>query len=391
MRKTLKLTFVAALLLCIFTPLMGCRKHEYEYKLQDFLEISFFGENGNGYIEIHPKEPTKEELLLEDDEKYEAVVNDVLQYNLNYVSLNANKMSALKIDKETELSNGDTVEISTLLKKNNFNIDIDLNSFTVEVAGLENSLQELDLFGENCVLFYGDPETNKISCSIVYPSVEDLKLERENKEYNPFSFPGSYFKYNVTVYDAIELGSSFRAEAYLTDDTIEKYGYQAVETFLASNGYKAKEIVKDMVLENIQTPVIPEDKGDGVDEETKTKIKTAIGDALTNTSAGGIEYTDGYPYTDIVAFRKQSGVDNSYFVYYYYESSQAVSYYEMAMYIYCSNGEYTAKKGEYMRYVTLQQVQKYLDQCTILSDNMPQSGDKYEEIEEESGETENAE
>ena len=362
-----KTIVIAGLTAMLISPLAGCHKHEYEYQLSDLCEISFIGEDGSGYIEIRPKDLSDMPLKTEDGEKYTTLLADIERANLNYVSLNANNGTGVTVSKDLELSNGEEVTIGFRHKSKEFKCDIGAEPVTLEVSGLK-PLQEVDLFSEKYITFTGNPETNKIAWTM---TTQDGN-EEEAKEEDTL---GYYFDYSILAQDAVEKGSSFTAAATLNEDAVRLYGYEDGNVFLASKGFKCDGLQKELALERIQETIVVDDPRVEVDKEG---IKSAIGTAMKNYGQGAINYTD------IVALRPHPGVENSFFVYYYIDDGEYVDYFETAVYIYLTDGQFSAEMGNYSRPVTYEQVIKYLEKGTQLSDEIPkESASKAEEPAEE--------
>lgn len=345
----------------------GCHKHEYEYQLSDFCNVKFIGENGSGYIEISQKDVDQSEFEESELEKYETLAYDLKTVDMNYVSKNFNNTKDLNVSKDAELSNGDEITISFNKKPRGFHSDMGTEPMTITVEGLADSLPEVDLFDEKFVTFSGNPETNKIVNVIKMPpeNVETSVMEKE--------YLGYFLHYGIISQNAVEKGSSFVAKAELGDDTIDTYGYDDLNVFLASIGVKTASDTKEMNLENIQETIHTEDPDSVADKEA---LKAAINDAFLNYAQGAIRCTD------IVAIRSNPSLENGFFVYYYMDDGVYIDYFETAVNIYYTNGTYTAELGNYSRPVTYDQMKKYADKGTVLSENMP----KEHEAPAESGE-----
>ena len=363
--KKVVITGMAGLMILGLT---GCHKREYEYQLSDFCEVSFLGENGSGYIEIHQKEVDKSGFDENELEKYETLVYDLKNINMNYISGNQNNSRDIAVSKDKELSNGDEIKIDFKKKPRDFHADIGNEPLIVTVEGLADSLEEVDLFDEKYVTFSGNPETNTI-VSVIKTPAENVELSEVEKEYL-----GYFMKYGIISQNAVEKNSAFVAKAELAENAVNLYGYEDLNVFLAHLGMKTAADTKEMTLSNIQETIHTDDPDSIADKEA---MKNAINEAFLNFGQGAIHCTD------IVGLRNNPSLENGFFVYYYIDDGVNIDYYETAIFVYYTNGTYSAELGNYSRPVTYEQAKKYIDKGTPLSDNMPK---EHEAPETEGGE-----
>ena len=229
-RKILLTVFV--LLLC----LSGCtggkvpnkkRGTNYKYDIVDFLDISAFGENGNGYLEIYPLDIAAQDF--ETDEDYIAVKKDLNAINPEYITGGLNRNSSIKVWKGKEeaanLSNGDMVTIEFKYSKNKLFSDLNIESYDYVITELEE-LDELDLFDEDLVTFYTDGE--KVNYILHKGVIEDDIAD--------------HLIYTVTPYDSeMEVGKTImKITASMDQEYLEENNCVDTAMYLARNRWKAK-------------------------------------------------------------------------------------------------------------------------------------------------------
>lgn len=156
MKKISKLLFV----LIILISLCACRDRrgkepndgrgtDYKYDFINYLDITTYGQDGDGYIEITTKEISIDNFDNEAD--YIAVKRDLESFNFNFIQGNRDPQN-FTISKTSGLSNG---EVVTITPKQSMEIRSDMNieAYDYVVEGLGES-KNIDLFSSDLVLFY---------------------------------------------------------------------------------------------------------------------------------------------------------------------------------------------------------------------------------------------
>ena len=106
--------------------LSGCKRKKipnenrgtnYKYDFMDFVDVTTFGEDGDGYIEIKTKDIDVKDF--ENEEEYVNVKLDLDNMDLNYnPALTANN-GVIKLSKTEKLVNGEVIKIRINYKKEN--------------------------------------------------------------------------------------------------------------------------------------------------------------------------------------------------------------------------------------------------------------------------------
>lgn len=153
-------------ILCVLsflTLLSGCsekgptlnkdRPTNYTYDFVDYIDISVYGNEGNGFIEIHPKEIVASDFPTESD--YIAVKKIIDSLGL-YVGPDTSKVTYIGVDKNEGLSNGDIVTIGV---KNTWSyegsgISFNIAPYEYQIEGLKEGTT-LNFFDNSAVMFYG--------------------------------------------------------------------------------------------------------------------------------------------------------------------------------------------------------------------------------------------
>ena len=92
------------------------RGTDYTYDFMDFIDITLYGEDGSGMLEISPVDITLQDFDTEDE--YIRVKKDLSLINARLVQGQSSD-TKIKVSRSTGLSNGDVVKITVGLKKAN--------------------------------------------------------------------------------------------------------------------------------------------------------------------------------------------------------------------------------------------------------------------------------
>lgn len=129
------------------TPNAG-RGSNYKYDFIDYVDITVYGQNGRGYIEIKPKTITVNDFDSESD--YIKVKHDLEEYNFYFIQ-GMRSPSGFSISKTTQLSNGDIVTITPKDKEIRSNMNVEAYDYVVEGLG---DAEIIDLFSSELITIY---------------------------------------------------------------------------------------------------------------------------------------------------------------------------------------------------------------------------------------------
>ena len=244
----LHLKNIIKILICIITALscVSCRRTyapnerrgtNYTYDFMDFIDITVYGQDGSGIMEISPVDIELHDFETEDE--YIRVKKDLSLINARLVQGQSSD-TKIKVSRSTGLSNGDVVRISVGLKKSELNSDMNIEPYEYVIDGLHD-LAPIDLFAEDFVSFYATEDGS------LYAHIKDPKRYPEELTGN--------LRYRISVTDGVEPGRSVLSitvgmnEQYLKDS-----GYGTMDVFMIKHGFAA-ETTNDRVLEKLVHPI----------------------------------------------------------------------------------------------------------------------------------------
>lgn len=154
------------LCLTTFCTLFGCasskqestiqlnenRGTDYDYDFVQFLDAKLYGSEGEGFLEISPKDIQVSDFKSE--KEFIAIKKTLDSLKLYYDPDEPNKESNLLVSKGTGLSNGDvvTLSIGEDFDNNTNGLSMNLESYEFKIEGLEEA-KNLDLFDSTSVSF----------------------------------------------------------------------------------------------------------------------------------------------------------------------------------------------------------------------------------------------
>jgi hypothetical protein len=256
MERVLKKVLTAAIAAAMALTTTGClgrrgrnknsepnefRGTDYTYDFIDYAIIRTYGEDGDGYLEIEPREI--DATQFEDEADYIAVKKDIDIINPTYIQGAVNQNSTLKISKTTGLSNGDVIQISVKMPdgvKPNSDMNIETYDYVVEGLG---EAEEVDLFSSDIVTFYATNDGN------LYYNVHAPKtIMKEELSKN--------LRYNIQTNDAkIEANKTIlNVTADMDEDFLVDNGYNSLTLYLAKHDMKAT-LTTEKVLTEIIDPI----------------------------------------------------------------------------------------------------------------------------------------
>lgn len=228
------LIFITSLLL-----LSGCfgkkevdinkgRGDNYTYDFIDLIDISVFGTNGIGFIEVSPKNFTVNDFSTE--EEYIAIKKAMEAMKLTYKQ-GVDAESYIVVTPSVGLKNGDIVNISikNTYKGDNGGLSINMEGYNFVVSGLEEPTA-LNLFDESSVMFYGLEGTNEVYPLKKYGGSIPKEI-LDNLEYTIVT-DGTKLEKDKTVLNiTADINKDFLNNAenpyYRTDIYLGKNGYYA--------------------------------------------------------------------------------------------------------------------------------------------------------------------
>lgn len=243
-RKKLMILFLSVFLL--FSG--GCRRNRkpnerrgtnYRYDFMDFIDINIYGENGSGYIEVHPIDINLEDF--ENEYEYINVKKDLDTFNMYFKKGDA-VSTKLKLSKTEGLSNGDIIRISLSgVKRGNTYSDMNVEPYEYVVDGL-GELKQIDLFDPNFVTFFA---TND---GYLYSHIKNKNMYEKELTEN--------IQYKISTNDMIQAGKTVLfIDAFVPEEYLVANGYNVMDVFMTKLGYKAwthNERVLDDVLDPIE-------------------------------------------------------------------------------------------------------------------------------------------
>lgn len=173
MKRITKLLLACILFIPVFS-LQGCKKEEqevctincarneteYSFDFKDFVNISVYGIEGKGFVEVTPKDITVNNFTSESD--YIAVKKALDALNLSFV-IGKNETSFLDVTPYDNLKSGDvvTLSIKDTFKGDFGDLKLNLSPYQFVVPTLDQA-QEINLFDDTSVLFYGLEGTDEV-------------------------------------------------------------------------------------------------------------------------------------------------------------------------------------------------------------------------------------
>lgn len=204
MKRQTTYILISALILSVI--LVGCANNTdnlKEININDYLMVEFSGNNGVGEATITGFEEFKETVL-------EELARDIDGLEVEKILLDI----CYKLDKSTELSNGDVITLSIEIGENlleEYGIKIIGETKTFTVIGLsERDYKEINPFDLIELVFYGTS-----------PNIYVHIIEKEDLGFGVYA-PMNYFGYSV--------GDTFMIKFYYVEEQAEEKGIIITET-----------------------------------------------------------------------------------------------------------------------------------------------------------------
>ena len=146
-------------------PLNYQRGTNYKFDFVNYITATAYGANGQGVLDIRPKDFSVDDFETEEDY---ILMRKTIDSLCLYIVPGKEQTSYLQATKTTDLSNGDivTISIKDTYSGKGYGADINLEPFSFEISGLTDGI-EINLFDESSVQFYGLSGTTE-----VYPYIK---------------------------------------------------------------------------------------------------------------------------------------------------------------------------------------------------------------------------
>ena len=310
--KKLKYLFIVLLL-------VGCsrakepnseRGKDYTFDIADYIVITEYGENEDGYIEVVPKDITLNDF--DSEEEYIAVKHDLDLINPLFRN-GRSSSSAMKISKTEGLKNGDIITISFNVKQDKLQSNINIEEYEYQVSGLQVS-EEIDLFGNDTVTFFTTTQGN-----VLYRKKNNNTLPPEFIENLQYII---HFTGNAEVDKTI-----LSVEAKLNDDFLNENNYSSTSIYLAKHNLKAK-LTTEKVLTMMVEPI-------DFSSATSSAIENTLYEELSEIE------TDLTKICNLQQLERQKVSEPyTYYITYFNTTEDNREYYRRPVMLFCVEGEY---------------------------------------------------
>lgn len=213
------------------------RGTDYDYDFVDYLTITTWGADGDGYLSITARDISASDFKSEQD--YIDVSDDLKALGIVF----GQTVQNVTASKTSGLSNGDIVTISVGNSGGNkLRTNMNLEDYEYTVSGLGEATQ-IDLFSSDIVTMYGTRE----NAMFAYVHNDGSTVPKELTDNLTYSFSANADDYQVgkTIIDAsVELNTKFA-----TDN-----GYSSLTDYLAKHNLAADEST-EFVLKEIIDPI----------------------------------------------------------------------------------------------------------------------------------------
>ena len=223
------------------------RGTDYEYDFINYINVSLFGNDGEGFIEVEPKDIKASDFESEDD--YIALKKLFDEIDLTYKPASGDSEEVVSenftVSPVSGLSNGDiiTFTISSEIV-NETGVSVNLEPYQYQISEL-GTQTELDLFDDSNVVFYGLEGSQD-----VYPAIlESGKIPeelRENIVYDISTDGAGELEVDKTI---LTISASLSQE-FLSESDVE---YRNLAEYLMKHGYQGVT-EKEKVLQTIASP-----------------------------------------------------------------------------------------------------------------------------------------
>lgn len=213
------------------------RGTNYDFDFADYIDISTYGADGEGKIEISRKDLDASDFKSDAD--YIAVMHDLDLMNLYYTE---GSSDGLSVSPSSNLSNGQIVTISVDVSKSDLQSDINIEPYEYRITGLGEGTT-VDLFSPDLVTFYATTD-NSLFYHITNNNVVTQELA-DNLVYT-VSSSDSKMEANKTI---------IHCTVSMNTDFLSANGYVSMSQYLSKHNQTATETETDLVLAEIINPI----------------------------------------------------------------------------------------------------------------------------------------
>lgn len=219
------------------------RNTEMKYDFINLINVSVYGSEGNGFIEITPKDVSVKDFESEKDYIEIRKIMDSLGL---YVGPDKQRSSYLGVSPNENLKNGDvvTIGIKQGWSMDNIGVEINVEPYQFEITTLQPG-KELQIFDESSVQFYGLSGTKSVYARRLNGGVVPVDIL-------------SHLDYDITVSDSeLQADKTIMSIKASIDPTFLQEGENpayTTETYLGRLGYVA-ELSGEKVLTTVVDPI----------------------------------------------------------------------------------------------------------------------------------------
>lgn len=262
------------------------RGTDYQYDFIDYLDIAVYGSEGQGVLEVVPKEITASDFKSE--QEYITIRHAMDELNLYCLFGEDNAQSNLSVTKSEGLSGGDMITLSIQKKPDLGGLSMNLEDYEYTVGELGEG-KTIDLFNDSAVIFYGLAGTNAVGA---YRLAKQGSLPEEIREHIIYaaSTRETALKENVSI---------IQASARLDEEFLNANRYYNLPIYLKRHNFNASA-EQETVLDVIVGPI------DFHGDEAKEAVRLALENRFTGITA--LSGDTGYRIDMIGNVQQSSGV-----------------------------------------------------------------------------------
>lgn len=213
------------------------RGTNYTYDFADYIDITTYGADGLGKIEISPKDLNASDFKSDAD--YIAVMHDLDLMKLTYTE---GSTGGLTVTPSSNLKNGQIVTISVNVNKSDLQSDINIEPYEYRIEGLGEGTT-VDLFSPDLVTFYATKDN-----SLYYHIVNNNAVTQELADNLVYTVKAddSVMEANKTI---------IHCTVSMNTDFLSNNGYVSMSQYLSKHNQNAEATEKDLVLANVIDPI----------------------------------------------------------------------------------------------------------------------------------------
>lgn len=213
------------------------RSTNHKYDFIDYLTITTWGADGDGYISVTPRDISASDFS--DEQSYIDVTEDLKTLGIVY---GQDVGTYVTLSQSSGLSNGDVVTISVGSSGNKLRTDMNTEPYEYTVAGLGDA-ESVDLFSSDIVTIYGTRENDLFA----YIHTDNTAIPAELTKHLVYTLE--------TDSESLTVGKTIvNATASLDDDFMQNNGYSSLTDYLAKHNLQG-DVSKEVVLRTIVDPI----------------------------------------------------------------------------------------------------------------------------------------